>query len=429
MAEIKIPKRNVDLEQLGLINQGLFTVDGELAKRYNSVLKQVFDWDCDLDSFRVDKRGISPEVADYLMTRNPDHRLLEFAENYLNIGSANRYMIVVSPDQKGAPLVFPQTSYEDGLFDEVYRQARHTIEDVTHTEALFGELENGIDIFRTADDLLQLKTVETSLDTRKGTVRDCLELDKMLGKFDVQNALDDAYVARLQELAKNVGSSAGRAISKVFPITREVHCFYAEFFNGVHCLRNFKNKDGIAGIFISHHQGRPRDLGSEIVSLDLHDDDVIATLHKYKFLQYNPELVCQRLQEIEDDTLLAAGIDVADLDATARKREVTGRTLKYPLAWKELSEVRKILSNTSAKIKDLEDDLCYETRLKLSEPVSKPEVLNHMLAELDPTDTLRMYQFNVSKLRREFPKMPLNRQRHVANVLLNTQLNQTGGKK
>ncbi len=427
MVEIKVPLTNVDLEQLGLINQRLFTIDGELAKRYNAVLEKAFGWKCDLDSFRVDKRGLSPEVAAYLKAQNPDHRLLEFAENYLNIGSANRYMIVVSPEQKDAPLVFPQTSYENSVYDEVYRQARHTIEDVTHSEALFGELENGIDIFQTADDLLQLRTVELSLDTTRKTVRNYLELDRMLVKLSVENALDQEYVSHLEDLVRNLGRASNRAISKVFPITREIHCFYAEFFKGAYALRNFKNRDDISGIFISHHQGEPKDLGSEILTLDLHDEELLPLLHKYKFLQYNPDLVEQRLQEIENETLVARGVDVAELDATARKREVTHRT--FSPVWTELSEVRKILHNTSAKLRDLESDLSYQTRLKLSEPVSKPEILGHLLAELDPTDVIRMYEFNISKLKREFPKMPLNRQRHIASVLLNHQLNQTGGKK
>ncbi len=431
MAEIKISKRNVDLEQLGLINQGLLTVDGELAKRYNAVLKEAFSWDCTLDSFRVDKRGLSPEVAAHLKEKNPTHRLLEFGENYLNIGSANRYMIVVSPDQKDAPLVFPQTSYENGLFDEVYRQAKHTIEDVTHSEALFGEMEDGVDIFQTADDLLQLRTVEVNLDTSRGTVKNCLRLDQMLGKLNVHNALDDEYISQLQGLAAILGGSTNRAISKVFPVTKEVHCFYAEFFKGAYCLRNFKNKDDLAGIFISHHQGQPKDLSSEILTSDLHDTELIKTLHKYKFLQFNPDLVGRRLQEMEDETLLTAGIDLADLDDTARKREVTAHSSELSPTWTEMSKVRKVLGSSSIKIKELveADELCYETMLKLSEPVSKPEVINHLLAEIDPTDVIRMYEYNRSKLRREFPSMPLNRKRHVARVLLENQLNQQGGKK
>jgi len=428
MTDKKIPTENVNLEQLGLINQGLLEISGELARRYNDVLKQAFGWECNLESFRIGKRGLSPEVAAYLKERNPDNRLLEFGENYLNIGSANRFMIVVSPDQRDAPLAFKQTSYEEGLYDEVYRQARHTIEDVTHSEALFGELEDGVSVFQTADDLLQLRTVAATLDTPRGTVGKYLALDAMLKDLNVQNALDAEYIARMQKLSLDLGNATSRGISKVFPITKEIHCFYAEFFKGVHCLRNFKNKDSLRTLYISHHQGKPRNLGEEVLSMDLHDKDLLSTLHRYKFLGYNGDIIGRRLSESEDEVLLSRGIDVIGITPTQRKREIIAAVKELPKSWHEMREIAKKMASTTDKIKDLVEDSSYETRLKLSEPLAKEEIINHMLAELDPTDTPRVYVYNQKKLVSEFSTLPLNRQRCVAQRLLEFKLNPQGGK-
>ena len=415
---IEIPKTNISLEQLGLINQGLFSVDGELARRYHQVLKHVFDLECDVDSFRVDKRGLSPELCRCLREKYPDR--LEFGENYLNIRSANRFMIIVSPDQKSAHLVAPQTSYEDELYGIVYKLARHTIEDITQSEALYGELENGIDVFRSAEDLLQFRTIEISLDTLASTVKSILELKAMssaLGKED--SALNPEYIEKMQELVKKVGNVKNRSVSDIFPIKREIHCFYEEFFKGVHCLRNFRNEDNVQAIFISHHQGTPRDLGEEVISIDLHDPKLLDILHEYRFLRYNQDLIAQRAQEIEDETLLAAGIDVVDLNPHERKRKVIEYASKFPQSWHELREIAGITESTRRKIDKVVKDKSYETRLKLSEAASKKEIIEHMLAELDPTDPVRIFEANRRKLITEFPNLPLNRQRYIAYTLLN----------
>lgn len=437
MTTITIPSKKFTLEQVGLANTELFPVDGELARRYNAVLKAVFGWESELDSFRVDKRGLSPEQAQHLKQKYPDHRLLEFGENYLNIRSANRYMVVVSPEQATAPLIAPQTSYEGKLYLEVFSQARHTIEDVTASEVMFGELQDGgIDVFETADDLLHLRTVEVSLDTLQGTMRDYFELKRLseglgkTGEDGIENALNSDYVKRMRDLVSRVGDPRRRSISKVFPITKEVHCFYVEFFKGVHCLRNFKNRDDISTLLITHHQGNltEKNLGPEIMIRDLRDENLISMLHGYKFLKYNADLLETRIREIEDEALLAAGVDVVSISDSERKRKITEMSSCFISTWRELREIAKIMRNSDdVKLADVLDEknAGYITRLKLSEatPNGKPEIINHMLAELDPTDPIRMYLFNKKKLIVEFPQLSLPRQRYIALRLL-TKLHQ-----
>jgi len=329
-------------------------------------------------------------------------------------------MIVVSPDQRNAPLVAPQTSYEDEFFDLVHSQARHTIEDVTKSQALFGELENGILLFKTADDLLHLRTIEITLDTLDHAVKSVFELRRMsdnLGQGN--NALDPEYIGKMQELVKTVGDVRHRNISDMFPIKREVHCFYVEFFKGVHCLRNLSGYDKVQTIFISHHQDIKKDFGEEIIAIDMHDNGLIETLHKYGFLRYNEDLIDRRIQEIEDEVLLQNKQNVVDMSEHEKKRLTIEHVSEFPEAWNELREIAKIMRNSeSAKIEDLIKDKSYETKLKLSEAANKKEIITHLLAELDPTDPIRVYEANRKKLITEFPNLPLQRKRYIAYRLL-----------
>jgi len=426
-----IPEKNIDLEKLGLINQNLFLVDGVLAKRYNKVLKSVFGYECDVDSFRIDKRGLSPELAIHLKEKYPNNERLEYGENYLNFRSANRYMVIVSPDQKDAELVAPQTSYDDSLCERVHDIARHTIEDVTQSEALFGELENKIDLYQSADDLVNIRTISINLDTLNKTVASTIELRKLADNLGVgNNALDQDYINKMQELVKEVGDPRYRPISEIFPIKREIHCFYAEFFRGVHCLRNFARNKRVKTILIHHHQEdlSEKDYGRQMLVMDLHCDSLFDELTKYDFLGYNPNLIDIRIKEIQDQVLLGNKVDIVSLSPVQRKNQLSKYSKKLPKIIQDLKHLKRQIGHTRKKFSTLVNETkSYEIKLKLAEPKSKKNILNHMLAEIDTSDKVRLYEFNRKKLITEFPGLPLNVQRYIAYKILENKFQ--GGKK
>ena len=423
---IIVPERDLDLEKLGLINQNLFHVDGELAVRYNRVLFEVFGYECNVDSFRIDKRGISPDLGQFLRERHPDR--VESSDNYLTIGSANPYMIILSPEQKSAPLVMPQASYESKFYDGVYLQARHTIEDITSGEAMFGMLENGVTIFRSVEDLLRLRTVRITLDSPRGTAGSVAELNELFdrlgdvdgraGVYGLVNALNPEYIEKIRKLVDGIGNVETRAVSDIFPIKTEVHCFYSEAFNGVHCLRNFRNSDDVRAIFVTNNQGNVRELGDEILELDLHDPKLLEYLHKYKFMKYDSGLTAQRIEEIEHEVRLQEGVDVVALSAHKKKQMLVQRKRKFPKSLNELSDLAHVFENTTENEAESISTKSYETRLRLSVPSSKAEIIYHMLAELDPSDSVRVYEHNRRKFVLEFSRLPLNRQRYSVYQIL-----------
>ncbi|MDD4308580.1 MAG: hypothetical protein PHU53_07220, partial [Thermoplasmata archaeon] len=138
-------------------------------------------------------------------------------------------------------------------------------------------------------------------------------------------------------------------------------------------------------------------------------------------------LVDQRIEEIEDEVLLASGFDVVSMKSWERKSQILGCAKKLPESWHELRDVSTLLNHTRSGISGILEDKSYTTKLKLSEATAKPEIVNHMLAELDSTDPIRVYEFNRRKLVTEFPNIPANRQRYIAYRLL-AQLNPQGGK-
>jgi hypothetical protein len=71
------------------------------------------------------------------------------------------------------------------------------------------------------------------------------------------------------------------------------------------------------------------------------------------------------------------------------------------------------------EIEDIIEKNSIETKTKLAEPASKEDIINHMFAEIDPTDAYRTYAFNKRKFITEFPSLPLNRKNYVVSTILN----------
>ncbi|MCB9359643.1 hypothetical protein H6503_06960 [Candidatus Woesearchaeota archaeon] len=414
--KMRIPKKNIDLEKLGLINQGLFEVDGILAQRYNDAIKRIFGYDIDIDSFRIDKRGLSPELGLYVMKKYPEDN--EYPDSYLNMHSANRFMLVVSPDQRDSPLIAPQTSYDDEIFSNVHHKARMLIQDVAQDEILFGELKNGISIFEQVEDVMQLKNIGITLDTLDDTVAKTLRLINLgNGLSEGDNALDASYIKQMADLVKIVGDPRKGNISAIFPVEYTVQNFYVEFFNGAHYLK-VKKRGQIKSLFVTDNQPFKWE-AEEVSRYDLHDTNLLDVLHDYKLVRYDTNLISQRLAEIEADVLLNTGVDVVDLSDYEMRKLIVRNASNFPNSYRQLRDVDRILSQTSAKFSDLESELSYESRLKLSIAKSDENVVNHMLAELDPTDIARYFQSNRAHLLRSFQHMPANRQRYIAQQLLN----------
>ncbi|MEK6882669.1 MAG: DUF6638 family protein, partial [Nanoarchaeota archaeon] len=270
--------------------------------------------------------------------------------------------------------------------------------------------------------------VEVSLDSLDKIVGSVGELSKLSDKLDEDDkALNPEYIGRMQELVRKVGDIRNRAISNVFPIKREVHCFYVEFFRGVHCLRNFGGGK-VKAIFVTNNQQKSREYGPEIINLDIHDKDLLDILHKHEFLDYKPELVGQRILDIEDEVLLSEGKDIVDMRKHERKREIYHLRGKLPETYNQLCELQNILESGNKKgFSALMKQQPYGIKLMLADGKEKREIINHLLADLDSKDPIRLYEFNRKRLIAEFHDRPLNRQRYSAFRLMEYKMK--GGKK
>jgi len=423
MEKINVPKIGIDLEEIGLINQDLVQIKGQLAKRYTDVLKDKFDIECDLTSFRIDRRGMSPEVAEFVKDKNRNHANENI--DYLSIGT-NRYMVIISPDQREAPLMLPQTSFEDELINKVLKKARVVIEELTQNEPLIGEMDDRVEIIHSIDDILNINSVSVTLDTPSETLPDMMRLAKMSQELDLgTNALSDKYIGRMRELIEKVGDVRGKKLDKIFPIKQNTPSFYTSAIKGVHCFRELRNRDRKALVIYNDNTPNYHDQ-EEVTVLERAHPEVIDMLRNYKFTTYDKKDIDLRRREIEDELFLSHDIDIVELSSTDRKKAMHRYKNELPDVWKELATLKRTASHSRKKFPTIMVDASYEAKVRLAKPRKQEAVVHHLLSELDPTNLQRLYEHNRIGFLREFDESSKYRKRYIAHTMLQ---NTHGGKK
>ena len=82
---------------------------------------------------------------------------------------------------------------------------------------------------------------------------------------------------------------------------------------------------------------------------------------------------------VGDDILLQNNIDLLKLNPAQKKRELVRCAKKFPKSWHELRSIRKSLQAGKTNIENLLRRKSYETKLKLSEPVKKKEIIPEII--------------------------------------------------
>ena len=185
------------LESEGIINQNLHVVQGPQVAWYNHALKVITGLETKLKEFRVDIRGESPEME------------AELGPNYLQNGPAHRFAIIVSPDQRSAPLIHEEFSFDRQILDGVFLNAFPAITIATGIDSLYGELDDSCPKYETIEDLLSIRKIRIALDSPSDFVaktHELVRLNKLLTKLP---SLLIANSNALRALAGQVPSDLG----------------------------------------------------------------------------------------------------------------------------------------------------------------------------------------------------------------------------
>ncbi|TDT75330.1 hypothetical protein BDE40_2058 [Litoreibacter halocynthiae] len=219
------------LIEKGLMYGNLFHVNGQaMADRYNRALKHLTGKETGLTDFHVDISGYAPEVGEEL----GDHL-------YLNPKGCNRQFILLSTEQKTAPLLEAKFSTSRGILRQFIDANEAQLFALTARDAVAGELVNSVYSVTKPAHLFDIRKIRVEADTTSGVVADAGKLDGMIAEFRARDDAwwDDVLIADMIKLAHKTGDVT-RVPIKLGHAEYEQENFWTSHFGGLYAFRDME---------------------------------------------------------------------------------------------------------------------------------------------------------------------------------------------
>jgi len=401
------------LRSEGLNGNHLFLVEGDLVANYNKALKLITGKETAQPRFFIDKRGESPELE------------AELGQNYLQCGPANRYIIVLSPDQKDSELMHEEFSFDREFLDQFYQQYLPGIELVSRVDVLYGPISTGVQTYSSLEDLLLIEEVKTELKSPSGFIESAVELQGLTEKLRANPSLlvenDSEAVKKMLELIGKVGDVRGYDIDG-FNSKKDVSSFFTRLYGGVHVFRDeiYANKTTVVYNDTEAENWPENSPKVTFISIS-QKDTVIDFLVKNDHAYFSEELIKPRLDLLMDITLVSQGYDVASLNTWEKLRAIGNVKAKdLPQEWQELNTLQtsvakgydfdKLVKKASAEVKAM--------LLVPSERYQEnPQLVGNLMTKLWDHDYKRMYAHNKRDLEHAFSAADDNLKNYIAKTV------------
>lgn len=381
-----------------------------LVDRYNRALKPLTGKTTQLKDFHIDISGYSPEIGDELED-----------DLYLNHHGVNRQFILLTTDQKTAPLLNAKFSTSRGILRQFIEANEAQIFALTARDAVAGELVNSVYKLDTPARLFGIGNVTIEADTTDGAVASATKLGGMIDIFMTKDGAwhDDVLIANMITLAKDTGDITRNPLT-LKKMTFEQNNFWTAHLGGLYLFRDVKAKAAIS-------------MGDKVTLGDLPIDTVISADQRSAIAQY------LKVNDLAEPIVEARGIDsaailrqkmdfiVADV-ATALGEDLTGatrrdlRTLgrryydKLPAAWRGLADLVRWAEDGGPwpKIDSEHPSYFYTLRAKDHKDA---DLVNMLLAELSPMDVRQLFICHKEAFYAAYMGWPDAKKAYVADFL------------
>lgn len=217
------------LLKYGLMFGNLIEINSPaLVGRYNRALKHLIGKETKLTEFHIDISGYSPEIGE------------AFGDDlYLNPNGCNRQFILLTTDQKTAPLLNAQFSTSRSILRNFIYENEEELFALTAREAVAGEMMNSVYKMTTPADLFQINQVEIEADTVQSHIAEAKTLQTYIDKFMAEDDAwwDDVLIAHMIELAKRTGNIQRNPI-KLKAKSYTQGNYFTSHFGGIYVFRN-----------------------------------------------------------------------------------------------------------------------------------------------------------------------------------------------
>jgi hypothetical protein len=217
------------LIERGLMFGNLIEVSSPvLVARYNRALEKLTGQRTELPDFHIDISGFSPEIG---------HELDD--ELYLNPNGCNRQFILLTTEQKTAPLLNAQFSMSRGILRDFIEANEAQLFALTARDAVLGELENSVFDVSVPARLFDILRITVQADTTDAHVANAEELQNRIVQFRTEPDAwwDDVLIAEMIGLAKKTGDVTRNPLVLAMPAFTKPS-FWTAFFGGLYIFRD-----------------------------------------------------------------------------------------------------------------------------------------------------------------------------------------------
>lgn len=355
-----------------------------LVERYNRALKHLTGKTTALEDFHIDISGYSPEVGDEL----GDHL-------YLNQGGCNRQFILLTTEQKTAPLLNAKFSMSRGILRQFIEANEAQLFALTARDAVAGELVNSVFSVAEPRRLFDIRRIVVEADTTEGTLRDADKLSGLVDRFRQQDDawFDDVLIAEMIGLAKKTGDVTRNPV-RLGQAEFTQENFWTGHFGGLYLFRAMEHPAAIAA-------GDKAALGKLPIKylFALKERNRIA-----KFFEYNglvepivkargidaAAILRQKMDFIVVDAAQDAGIDLTGArraDIRALGRSHAGQ---LPAEFHGLAALLNWAESGGSWPRIPSDHPAYFYTLRASDHADA-DLINMLLAELAPKDIRQLF--------------------------------------
>lgn len=399
------------LIEKGLMFGNLIAVESPvLVERYNRALKHLTGKTTALTEFHIDISGYSPEIGDAL----GDHL-------YLNPRGLNRQFILLTTEQKTAPLLNAQFSTARGILRQFIAGNEAQLFALTARDAVAGELVNSVLAVDTPARLFDIRRITVEADTTSGTVATAEKLTALIGRFKTEPDawFDDVLIAEMIELAKVTGDLTRNPVA-LRQMTFAQDNFWTSHFGGLYIFRGVDKPAAIAATDKKTLGPLPidkvMDFGDRTaIARWMRDNDLVEPIVEARGVDA-AAILHQKMDFIVAEVAGAMGDRLEG--ATRRDLRALGR--KYaailPPEWQGLAALARWAEDGGPwpRITSEHPAFFYSLRAKGH---ADADLVNMLLSELSPLDIRQLFICHKEAFYRAYRDWPEQKQAYVADFL------------
>lgn len=411
------------LIQRGLMFGNLIHVASPaLVERYNRALEHLVGKRTSLSDFYVDISGYSPEIGH------------EFDDHlYLNHAGVNRQFILLTTDQKRAPLLNAKFSTSRTILRQFIEENEAELFALTAQDAVAGELVNSVYSLQSPRSLFDIRKIEIEADTTKGTVKLAQKLSAKVDRFlNEEDAwFDDVLIGEMIEMAAETGDVTRNPV-KLKNMVFEQGNYWTEHFGPLYVFQNVEHP----ALITSGQKSILQDVPIKYV-FGLEDRNNIA-----KFLGLN-ELVepIVKARGVDAAAILRQKMDFILIDAIShlatdlkqRSRSEMRRLARtyadlLPPEFHALAALVNWAENGGAWPRINSEHPAFFYTLRAANHPDR-DLVNMLLAELTPKDIRQMYICHKDLFYQTYAGWPEVKKTYVADYLEREyQVDKTGAR-